>query len=240
MNNTFKQLSFWNLFAFLERDEMEEEEVEAQMEALSTDFHIKTTVFEFQHEGQDFAGETRTVVFEFDCGIDYDLHLEYTPHPESSEKQLFLINKQSGERYLMGWWNLENWHPYCLHEEELNALLSYWQQQDIQWSNSDLALVLLHDFVGFDNEAAADAFGLRVFEAFQRLAIKGFNKSPQKPVAVFYYEDSQYHWEQDAALGRVFDSKVYACYSIRNAAHAEGKEGRFPFVEWKQLMGLMG
>jgi hypothetical protein len=236
MNKIFKQLSFWNLFAFLERDDMDEEELEEQLEELAKDFNIKSNSFEFEHEGQDFTGETRTITFEFYCGSDYDLNLEYTPHPESSEKQLFLVNKTTEERHLMGWWNLENWHPFCLKEEELNELIAYWQTQDTQWSNPDLSLVILHDFVGFDNEAAADAFSLRVFEAFQRLAVRGFNKAPQKPVAVFYYEDRQYYWEEDEKLGSVYDSKVYACYSIRNAAHAAGQEGRFPFEEWQLLM----
>lgn len=237
MNKIFNELAFWNLFAFLERDDMDEEELEAQLTELGKDFHIKSNSFEFKHEGEDYSGETQTIIFEFNCGADYDLNLEYTPHPESSEKQLFLIDKKKDERHLMGWWNLENWHPFCLQEAELDKLIAYWQQQeDSPWTNPDLALALLHDFVGFDSEAAADAFGLRAFEAFQRLAIKGFNKTPQKPIAVFYYADSEYHWEEDPKLGKVYDSKVYACYSIRNAAHAEGKEGRFPFVAWKALM----
>ncbi len=235
MNSVFKQLAFWNLFTHLEGPELTEEDIEAWQDQLSQDYEIKEEVFDFEVEGQTVRGLNRIIIFNFNCGA-YQLQLEYTPHPEGSEKYLYLIGPHNTDKQLMGWWNLENWHPFCLHQEELFQLLEYWQKHDPRWENPDLALVLLHDFVGFDNPNKADDFALKVYEAYQRLAVGKIRKAPQKPIAVFVYEDSQYHWKKDPKLGMVFDSKVYACYSIRNAAHAHGAEGRFPFEDWQKLM----
>lgn len=234
MNKVFKKLPFWNLFTHLERNDVAEEDVEEWLNELAEDYSLRKEKFEVELDGQQHTGTNRILLFNFNCGR-YELQLEYTAHPEGSEKYLYLLGPKK-KKQLMGWWNLENWHPFCLHEEELYQLLDYWQKNDKRWENRDLALVLLHDFVGFTDWEQADAFAKEVYEAYQRLAVKNIRKAHQKPVAVFVYEDSAYHWEQHNKLGWIFTSDVYACYSIRNEAHSTGNEGRFPFEDWQKMM----
>jgi hypothetical protein len=50
--------------------------------------------------------------------------------------------------------------------------------------------------------------------------------------------EDDYRWTRDAKLGWVFGGD-YPCYSIRNAAHAGGAEGRFPFADWERLLESM-
>lgn len=236
MNKVFTQLSFWKLFTQLEYDRVNEEEIETWMTSLEKDFQVKQDNFDYQHDNQNFEGQNKVVVFEFDCGPDFALQLEYTPHPEGSDKFLYLYEKKSAQQHLMGWWDLGRWHPYALHVDELHKLLDYWEKNDDRWSNRELPLILLHDFVGLENNKAADDFSLEVFKAYEQLEIKGFAKAKQKPIAIFVYEDCQYKWKDHPKLGKVFDSGVYACYSIRNPAHEHSDEGRFPFDKWSKLM----
>jgi len=232
---TFKKLAFWNLFSFLERAEVKEEMVDQWLDALGQDFKIEREQFDFKVGNQRQEGFNRILVLEFDCGRGYTLRLEYTPHPEGGEKYLYLCAPHQ-EKQLMGWWNLENWHPYALSPEELDLLLSYWEKQGGKWTNRHLAHALLHDFVGLDSEEATADYAAKTFEAFNELRIKGFAKVEQKPIAIFYYEDSEYHWRYNRKLGWLFESDQYACYSIRNKAHSKGEEGRFPFEDWNYLM----
>jgi len=236
MNKSFKKLAFWKLFTVLEQPELEVKTIEEWIDWLSVDYRINKENFIYQHEGQSFEATNQVVVFDFNCGAEFDLQLEFTPHPEGSEKYLYLFNKKSQEKQLMGWWDLARWHPHCLQEQELWQLMEYWEKNDPKWANKDLALVLLHDFVGFANVEAADDFSLEVFKAYQRLEIKGFSKMAQKPIAVFVYEDCAYEWKSDPTLGPVFESTVYGCYSIRNKSHEHSEEGRFPFKDWNRLL----
>jgi len=241
MNTTFKQLSFWDLFVFLDREDIDTEVVEKQLELLSEDFRIETKNNEYKHDGESFQDDYSIVFFELDFGNNYTLQLEYIPRPEGSGKYLHLKDKKKDELHLMGWWDLDAWHPYCLREEELEQLCAYLKKQaNSPWAGNDLILLLLHDFVGFDNAEKAEAFAQKIYQTFATLQIEGFAKAEAKPIAVFYQEEEQYHWKQDPILGWVFESKVYNCYSLRNAAHSKGEEkGRFPFDDWKKLLASL-
>jgi hypothetical protein len=241
MNKVFKELNFWNLFIFLERDDLEADTVEKQLDALSTDFRIETGNNEYKHDGQSFQEDYSIVFFEFDLSPDYMLQLEYIPRPEGCGKYLHLKDKKQDRLHLMGWWDLDAWHPYCLREEEVLAINERLKGQSSgPWAGTDLPLLLLHDFVGFDSPEGAESFAQKVFEAFKSLGIEGFMKAEPKPVAVFYQEEEAYSWRKDAKLGYVFESKIYNCYSLRNAAHNSGEEkGRFPFEDWNKLMSAV-
>ena len=242
MNDSFKQLSFWNLFVFLEREDIEGDTVQLQLEILAEDFRIETAKNQYKHDDQAFQDDYSIVFFEFDCGPDNTIQLEYIPRPEGSGKYLHLKDKKTDQLHLMGWWDLDAWHPYCLREEELEKLNTFWKNQpNSPWFGNDLPLLLLHDFVGFDDADKAEDFAQKVFECFNILRIGGFSKEEAKPIAVFYQEEEEYHWKKDAKLGWVFESKIYNCYSLRNAAHSKGDEkGKFPYAEWNKLMDGFG
>ena len=93
MNDTFKQLSFWNLFVFLEREDIEGDTVQLQLEKLAEDFRIETAKNQYKHDDQAFQDDYSIVFFEFDCGPDYTIQLEYIPRPEGSGKYLHLKDK---------------------------------------------------------------------------------------------------------------------------------------------------
>jgi hypothetical protein len=238
MNTVFRDLNFWNLFIFLEREDIEGDMIDKQLDALSADFSSKSGQNRYSHDGDNIQEDYSIIFFDFDLGPDYLLQLEYIPRPEGSAKYLHLKDKKNNTLYLMGWWDLDAWHPYCLMEEELLAINNYVKNQKTgPFSESDLSLLLLHDFVGFDSPEKAEQFAQLIFDSFKKLQIEGFAKSDPKPVAVFYQEDEAYNWKKDAILGSVFESKIYNCYSLRNAQHSKGEEkGRFPFEEWKKLM----
>ena len=241
MNKIFQDLNFWNLFVFLERDDIEPETIEKQLEILSKDFRIETGKNQYKHDGDNFQEDYSIVFFEFDLGPEYQLQLEYIPRPEGSAKYLHLKNKKENKVHLMGWWDLDAWHPYCLREEELRAINNFVKnQQKGSLSGSDLCLLLMHDFVGFDSAEKAESFAQEVFKTFKGIGIEGFAKADPKPIAVFYQKEEAYHWLNEARLGFVFESKVYNCYSLRNSAHSSGEEkGRFPFEDWKKLMSYI-
>ena len=241
MNLVFRDLNFWNLFIFLERDDIEADTVEKQLETLSTDFSIKTGQNQYKHDGDDFQEDYNIVFFDFDLGSDFLLQLEYIPRPEGSAKYLHLKDKKQNKNFLMGWWDLDAWHPYCLKEEELMLINDYVKNQKAgKFSGTDLALLLLHDFVGFDSPEKAEKFAQLVFDTFKKLQMEGFSKADPKPIAVFFQEEEAYQWKKDTHLGDVFESKIYNCYSLRNAQHISGEEkGRFPFEEWKKIMGSL-
>jgi hypothetical protein len=238
MNSVFKDLNFWNLFIFLEREDIEADTVEKQLELLSPDFLSKSGQNRYSHDGENIQEAYSIVFFDIDLGSDYLLQLEYIPRPEGSAKYLHLKDKKNNTLYLMGWWDLDAWHPYCLMEDELKAINNYVKSQNSgPFSGTDLSLLLLHDFVGFDNPDKAEHFAQMIFDSFKTLQIEGFAKADPKPIAVFYQEEEAYLWKKDARLGQVFESKIYNCYSLRNAQHSKGEEkGRFPFEEWKKLM----
>jgi len=238
MNSVFRDLNFWNLFVFLEREDIENDTVEKQFELLSTDFATKSGENRYKHDDENIQEDYSIVFFEFDLGPDYLLQLEYIPRPEGSAKYLHLKDIKQNILFLMGWWDLDAWHPYCLMETELLAINKFVKNQKSgPFSGTDLCLLLLHDFVGFDNPEKAEHFAQVVFDSFKTLQIEGFAKADPKPIAVFYQEEEAYLWKNDARLGQVFESKIYNCYSLRNANHSKGEEkGRFPFEAWKKLM----
>ena len=238
MNPVFKDLNFWNLFVSLDREDVENEMVEKQLELLSADFNIETKDKEYKHDEESFQDDYSIVYFEFDLNNQYCLQLEYIPKPEGGGKYLHLKDKTQNVVHLMGWWDLDAWHPYCLKEEELiNNNNRLKKQKNSPWFGTDLPLLLLHDFVGFDQADKAEKFAQKIFKTYQELAIPGFDKIEPKPIAVFYQEEEKYNWIEDSRLGWVFESKVYNCYSLRNPAHNEGKEkGKFPFKEWNEIV----
>ncbi len=239
MNKVFKNINFWNLFVFLERDDLEADTVEKQLEMLAEDFRIESGNKQYKHDGQSFQEDYSIVFFEFELGNDYLLQLEFIPKAEGSGKYLHLKDKKNGILHLMGWWDLDAWHPYCLRAEELLTITDYLKKQSQDpWSGNDLPLLLLHDFIGFDSPDKAEDFAQKVFESFKSLGVEGFKNADPKPIAVFYQEEEAYRWEKHSKLGFVFESEVYNCYSLRNAAHNSGKEekGRFPFDDWNKLI----
>jgi hypothetical protein len=95
MNSVFKDLNFWNLFIFLEREDIEADTVEKQLEILSTDFLSKSGQNRYSHDGENIQEEYSIVFFDIDLGSDYLLQLEYIPRPEGSAKYLHLKDKKN-------------------------------------------------------------------------------------------------------------------------------------------------
>ncbi len=238
MNPVFKEVDFWNLFFFLEYESLEEEILENQLELLAKDFHRKWIQKNIQIEGQGVNQEFTVIEFEFLLPESFALIVEYIPFPLGSGKYLHLSNQKTKERHLMGWWDFDAWHPYCLQSEELEQI-NLWNKNNPSsyWHGTDFTLLMLHDFVGMDQAQKAEKFAQNIFQIYKQMNLEGFDAMPTKPVAVFYQEEEKYLWKKDAELGYLFESPIYNCYSLRNRSHLTGQEkGRFPFELWKKIM----
>lgn len=225
MNRALSNPQFWRLYYHLESDSLSEADIAVQLRDLSEHFILRTDT-----DGDD--DEPRyTVEFRLPCGDAFELFIEYEPDPFGSAITLFIRSVAEDAREQMGWWDLARWHPYCIHPDELDALLEYWARQNTAWPDQRVALLLLAPFVGLADETMRQALSARVDAAYRELCPEGGNAD----LRLHVNEEDQHRWERDDELGWLF-SADYACYSLRNRAHRGGEEGVFPFARFYTLM----
>jgi hypothetical protein len=145
MDNIFKDVSFWLLYSLMESN-LDRQNFDNQLKKLIEIFkYNKKTLSEFYEEN--------LIEFEFYCGKDYSIILEYScsHHGEwaESESSLFLKDKVKHQKSLMGWRDMAQWHPLCIKPDEFALLLNYWFEHDPIWSKTNYPKLLLRKFVGF-------------------------------------------------------------------------------------------
>jgi hypothetical protein len=234
-NPIFSSKTFWELYLFLESDSLEEADVKEQLNLLKEDFTVRTQNIEFEYQKQKHNATVKTVEFNFNCGNRYTLTLDYSPAVSGCEQSLYLTEKSIAEKYQLGWWDVMRWHPFCLKPDEFESLLEYWERFDSQWKESDLPLLLLFNFVGFEEIETAGNLISRVKNALDKLGIKDFETDPTESLKS-YVDNKNFIWKFDEKLGWLFESESYPCYSLRNKSHSDSTEENFPFDEYNQMM----
>ncbi|MDP8162958.1 hypothetical protein QJU89_07665 [Pasteurella skyensis] len=216
-NDVFGNEDFWVLYLTLENvlydengnilKEIEEITYKNILTQLSTDFSVHSDIVHFYFQLNNFE-----LLIESRFGCSNYLYLCYQE-----------------EKYLLGWWDLAMWHPYCLKYDELNLLLENIQKYDANWKNSDVPLLLLKDFVGFgsDEQKECKELTTRSKNVLDSLKIKN-----SKLLSTCFLQDD-YSW-RTTSVGDEF-SADYNCYSLRNVQH-QSKESSFPFELWNKLI----
>ncbi len=156
---------------------------------------------------------------------------------------LSLLDRQKFKHCELGWWDDARWHPFALRWEELERLVAYWgRHPDSSIASPTERLLLLARFVGHGADESADVAARRerVAAAYRGLAL--FSPSEIEELVagtIVLPTEDDYRWTKHDELGWVFSGE-YPCYSIRNAEHAGGQEGRFPFRQFACMMEAVG
>ena len=182
-------------------------------------------------------GEDSGVIFRFPClashAIEFDVRLD------ACTVELMLVNVQNDERRELAWWDDIRWHPFWLRWLELEKLHRYWQEHpDLLPCSSVATLPLLAPFVGtgIDEIDALPVRRERIAAAYRELGLLSAEEIGRLvESALRGPPEDDYRWTHHEMLGWVFAGE-YPCYSLRNAAHSDGREGRFPFAEFATLM----
>lgn len=250
MNKVFENEDFWILYLNLEGNlydenqniikKIKKQDIKNIIEPFSADFHVhhEEGKREYSEERlkeiglKDWVGKTsdyeiNQVYFNFQLK-DFQLLIESSFDISGCEHHLYLFYKE--EEYLLGWWDLARWHPFCLKYNELQSLLENIKQYDSEWNDSDIPLLLLKNFVGFGkgDEKDFEELNLKAEEIFKELQIE----CREKLSTCSFRED--YSWIK-TSLGWEFTAD-YSCYSLRNSAHKNSKEGEFPFELWNKFI----
>lgn len=223
MNPAFQNELFWQAYEWLHYDGMKPSDFDQWKALLAQDFTL-------------VKGDIDHFVIPLPCGAEHELIIHFDLDDEGCEKNLYLSRNNSEEQHLMGWWDLQRWHPYCLHPNELQALMAYWEKQGGFWNtNLPAAFMLLQGFVGLENETQQATLVQQKRKALKEL---GFRKIGQ--VGIAYHED--FYWSK-TQIGWEYTSDEYSCYSMRNADHLDDEhhtddkqENHFPFKQWASIM----
>ena len=163
--------------------------------------------------------------------------LHVTVGLEYWDKQLGLEDRLSNRRFSLGWWDEARWHPSGLRYAELLRLRSSWLARPAPIS-ADEAFLLLVGFVGNGEDEADELPERRTFvgERFRSLGL--FDEATVIKLAdasLWSPEGEGYRWAKHPSLGWTFTGE-YPCYSLRNEAHTDAKEGSFPFRIFEDLV----
>ena len=250
MTNIFHNEDFWILYLKLEGillddnqniiKEIEEDKINAIIKPLSSHFVVHQEKGKKEHDKQrlkeiglfDFIGkkieyEVNTVFFDFQLK-NFSLLIESNFDVSGCEHYLYL--KYQEDKYLLGWWDLARWHPFCLRYNEFNVILENIKTYDTKWGESDIPLLLLKNFVGFGNgdEKNNEELSVKADKILEKLQIQY-----HRNLSSCFYKQN-YHWKE-TNLGLEFTGD-YNCYSLRNLEHKDSKEESFPFELWNKLM----
>lgn len=230
MNPIFSTREFWQPYFYLEPEGINKDEVARQLAIIQADFPVREDKVPYEVQGHQHIAIRRIVEFSFRCGDRYSLLIEYELEIDGCLLELFLVDRRAGTKRKMGWLDLAQWHPYCLHLEEFDALLVYWERHDPRWQGQHLPLLLLCQFVGLPDVSSRDSLLARAQTA---LAAVCPTVRMEIPLPI---PEGDYAWEDDPALGWLFTSDTYCCYSMRNRPHVDSEEHHFPFAAFRELM----
>ncbi len=231
MNPVFSDPDFWRGYFTLETRHLSDEDLAAHLEGFRSDFDVREETHQF--EGMDRPFVSRFVSFPFFCGDGYSMVVDYETNTSGCTINLFLRETDTGTRKQMGWWNLAQWHPFCLRMEELDLLTRFQAAHDERWEDADLPFLLLCPFVGSSDAESLEL--LKGRESLRRIGVK----TPSKAKLELHVAEGGYRWEKDPDVGWVFTSDEYYCYSLRNREHAGSGEGCFPFQAFADMMTVV-
>ena len=142
--------------------------------------------------------------------------------------------------YQIGWWDFGEWHPFGMKWDELMKVWEYWKSNpDLIPITSDQAFLLLAKFVGIGKSEVAQVpeYKKVVKSVYQRLGLDfDFKEINELSSCTFLLPpEDDYEWSDDPDLGPIFSGE-YPHYSLRNAQHASGEEGIFPFQPFAKLI----
>ncbi|MGE0710474.1 MAG: hypothetical protein AB7N76_09840 [Planctomycetota bacterium] len=199
--------------------------------------HAPDAEWKRQYSRELNAGEWEPLRFSLDCGAGRVLVVTARLDYYALDLEL---EEPDGALHTLGWWDEARWHPYALRWEEAVALLRAWRRRPTGALGSPwAAFLLIARFVGLSERLAGERFD-EVFHAYLRLDLKSATARRLALGTVTPPTDADYRWSEDPELGWVFGGD-YACYTLRNRAHLDGNEGRFPFEAFAALIaGLRG
>ena len=190
MNPVFATEAFWDLYVTCESHPHSEEDIARQLNQLREGFVVREETGAFDHAGKTYTYTNQIVEFPFRCGERFSLLLEYGPAEGGCTEWLFLVDTSTGTKHWMGWWDLARWHPYCLRPCELDLLLQFWARFDDRWEAQELPLLLLCQFVGFDDATTFREFAGRVEAAYRSLGLPPKDRClDEEPVEAYEFVD---------------------------------------------------
>lgn len=198
------------------------------------DYEIDASVVEKYGCG-DQHGESY-VQFVLPCPKPFAIHISVGLTVRAIDATLAYGDKKNSE---LGWWDEARSHPFFLRWEEFDKLVRYWETCHSQDTSTVLvSKLLLSRFTGnpTDDQRAIAPRRKQIALAYESLKLfsqQEIQKLVEKTVIMAFEED--YAWTIDKELGWVFGGE-YPCYSLRNAEHADGKEGRFPFQAFREMI----
>jgi hypothetical protein len=180
--------------------------------------------------------EYESIDINLPCGADHSLSL--TIEPNWFHIGLGLQERGTGKLIEMGWWDQARWHPFAIRWNELLALYEYWQQSLRPSIHPSVAFLLIAPFVGHGADEKKEFTDRQrvILGHYEKLDL--YSKSKCQALAkatLILPSEKDYRWTHDNELGWVFGGE-YPCYSLRNAAHASGEEGTFPFADWQRVV----
>ena len=183
------------------------------------------------------AGEDGEIIFRLPCPAPHAI--EFSVQFDLHAINLTLVNVQNGTECELGWWDEIRCHPFWLRWLELEALYRYWQDHPgLLPCRSVATLLLLAPFVGtgVDETDALPVRRERIAGAYRELGLFSAEEIGRLvDRALLGPPEGDYRWTRHETWGWVFGGE-YPCYSLRNAEHTNGREGRFPFAEFAGLM----
>lgn len=204
-----------------------------------TEDELEGDILQHFDPSSDEDDEYESIEIDLPCGGGHCLSL--TVEPNWFHICLGLRAKGSESSAEMGWWDQARWHPFAIRWNELLALHEYWQQRPDQGIHPSVAFLLMAPFVGHginEKKEFADRQAV-LLGHYENLDL--YSKSKCQSLAkrtLILPSEKDYQWTRDNKLGWVFGGE-YPCYSLRNAAHAGGEEGAFPFTEWRRVVDAL-
>jgi hypothetical protein len=173
--------------------------------------------------------------------IGSEFSLQITISPDLGSVDLGLQSARTNQVAEMGWMDDARSHPHAVRWSELEKLYRYWLNRLPQDIHPSAAFLLLAIFVGHGADEA-DQFAARkdaIAGHYQRLQLFSPHEIAVLAKRTFVRPiESDYNWSEDDELGWVFGGH-YPCYSLRNRAHSDGAEGRFPFSNWLEVLAQL-
>lgn len=254
MNPIFKQSLFWTFFKHMEAD-ITDEDITKMANLLRQNYEVQQEEIIYDekyinHLTERLGAETTQRILakrkipEYTSPIaiiplpineQYQLVLRLTLCVGGLDKVFYLQERGSGAEYILGFWNLANWHPYFLRFEELQSLMEYWKDKP----DRDIYFLFLSDFVGCVNVEELVYLESQDKYILSEMGVELLlDEANQEYTTDDFQEDlkeNNNRWIIDNELGYTFVADKW-CYTLRNRSHIASYWGTFPFTQWQDMI----